>query len=305
VLDDLVGGGDLGQVGAGGARLLARPAPFGPLIGPLLSPRGLAQAVRGRRLGGVGGVLAEPALQLGHPRLQRGDQAGLLGVDRAQLHDDRSLDRDGGFQIRIRGRDRGLHDNEPASPLARGPDRTATPQASDSQLAHSRRDGALNSYQRRTGRFREADAVHTKALRIYRDLGDRYGEANVLNELGVTRRAMGDLQEANAAHTQALEIFRDLGDRHGEANVLNELGATRLVAKDLQKVTAAYNQAMEIFRDYGNRNGEAQVLNNIGKLLLLSRQPHQALDRHQLALRLAREIHNRLFVVKRGAGTAR
>jgi hypothetical protein len=27
--------------------------------------------------------LPEPTLQLGHPRLQRGDQAGLLGVGRA------------------------------------------------------------------------------------------------------------------------------------------------------------------------------------------------------------------------------
>ena len=142
----LVGLLHLRQVRAWGAGLLTGPAIFGPLIGPAFHPRGLAQPIRGRRHGGVRGVLAEPPLQLGHPRLQRGDQAGLLGVDRTQLDDDRSLHCNGGFQIRIRGRDRGLHDNEPASPLARGPDRTATPQPSDSQLAHSRRDGALNSY---------------------------------------------------------------------------------------------------------------------------------------------------------------
>ena len=155
VLDDLVGLGDLGQVGAGGARLLARPAPFGPLTSPLLSPRGLAQAVRGRRPGGVRGVLAEPALQLGHPRLQRGDQAGLLGVGRAQLRDDRSLDRDGGFQIRIRGRDRGLHDNEPASPLACGPYGTAThkPQTVSSLTARRR---VLNSYSPRINHGRSS-----------------------------------------------------------------------------------------------------------------------------------------------------
>jgi hypothetical protein len=97
----LAGVGDLRQVGAWGAGLLAGPAVFGPPIGAAPCPRGLAQPVRGRRLGGVGGVLAEPVLQLGHPRLQRSDQAGLLGVGRAQLDDDRSLHRDGGFQIRI------------------------------------------------------------------------------------------------------------------------------------------------------------------------------------------------------------
>jgi hypothetical protein len=146
----LVGLLHLRQVGAWGAGLLAGPAILGPPIGAPLCPRGLTQPVRGRRLRGVGGVLAEPALQLGHPRLQPRDQADLLGVDRAQLDNDRSLHRDGGFQIRIGGNDRGLHDNEPASPLARGPYRTATPQASDSQLAHGHGDRVLNSYVRRT-----------------------------------------------------------------------------------------------------------------------------------------------------------
>ena len=133
--------GNLGQVGAGGAGLLAGPAPLGLLLSVSLGPRGLAQAVRGRRLGGVGGVLAEPAFQPDHPSLQRGDHLGLLGVDRAQLDDDRGLDRDGGFQIGIRGSDRGLQDNKRSRPLAHGPYRTAIPQAPDSQLVHSTRTG--------------------------------------------------------------------------------------------------------------------------------------------------------------------
>jgi hypothetical protein len=116
VPDHLVGLGDLGQVGAGRAGLLAGPALFGPLGGPPLGPRGLAQAVRGRRLGGVGGVLAEPALQLSHAGLERGDGPGLRGVDRAQLGDDRGLDRDGGFQVGVGRTDRGLQDSEAVKP---------------------------------------------------------------------------------------------------------------------------------------------------------------------------------------------
>jgi hypothetical protein len=101
----LVGLLHLRQVGAWGAGLLARPATFGPPIGAARSPRRLAQPVRGWWLRGVGGIRAEPTLQLGHPRLQRGDQAGLLGVGRAQLDDDQSLHRDG-CQISFGGRDR-------------------------------------------------------------------------------------------------------------------------------------------------------------------------------------------------------
>ncbi len=116
---DLIGLGDPGQMRAGGAGLLTGPAPRGPLIVLAACPRGPAQPVRGRRLGGVGGVLAEPALQLDHPRLQRGNQAGLLGVDRAQLVDHRGLHRDGGFQAR--GRDHDLQDTKRSRPLAHGP----------------------------------------------------------------------------------------------------------------------------------------------------------------------------------------
>ena len=80
VLHDLIGDGDLGQMGAGRARLLARPAPPNLLFGAAVGPRGLAKPIRGRRLGRVRGVPPQAALQLGHPRLQRGDQAGLLGI---------------------------------------------------------------------------------------------------------------------------------------------------------------------------------------------------------------------------------
>jgi hypothetical protein len=118
---DFVRLGDLGQVGAWGAGLLAGPAMLEALGGAAFGAHRLAQAVQGRRLGRVGRIPAKPAFQLGHPRLQRGDQAGLLGVGRAQLGDDRGLDRDGGFHIRIGSRDRGLEDNQRSSPLAHGP----------------------------------------------------------------------------------------------------------------------------------------------------------------------------------------
>jgi hypothetical protein len=108
-----------------GAGLLAGQV-RGPLSRPTFDPTELAQPVRGRRLGRVGGVLAEPTLQLGHPRLQRSDQTGVLSVDRSQggigrsqLNDDRSLDRDG--RIGIKRSDRGLQDNQRSSPPAHGP----------------------------------------------------------------------------------------------------------------------------------------------------------------------------------------
>ena len=47
---------------------------------------------------------AEPALQLGHPRLQRLDHAGLRSVGRPQLHNDRRLDLDNHGHVKLSSR---------------------------------------------------------------------------------------------------------------------------------------------------------------------------------------------------------
>ena len=62
---------------------------------------------------------------------------------------------------------------------------------------------------------------------LYRDLGDRLGQANVLRELGAVRRLTGDYPAAAQALEQALDIYRDLGDRLGQANALHDLGVVR------------------------------------------------------------------------------
>jgi ABC-2 type transport system ATP-binding protein len=122
VPNHLVGLGDLGQMGTGRAGLLARGAAALGLLGTALpGPRGLSKAIRGRRLGGVGGVLAQAALQLCHPGLQRGNRLSLRSVDRAQLGDDRGLDGEGGLQVHNVTGNRGLRATSglrPACPWA-------------------------------------------------------------------------------------------------------------------------------------------------------------------------------------------
>ncbi len=111
----------LGQVRARRAELLAR-APATTTTTPLPPGRGrLAKPVRRRRPGGVGGVLAQAPLQLGDPGRQCRIGRHQSGVGRPQLVDHHRLDRDGGLQIQIGGRDRGLLDNERSRPLAHGP----------------------------------------------------------------------------------------------------------------------------------------------------------------------------------------
>lgn len=58
------------------------------------------------------------------------------------------------------------------------------------------------------------------ALALNREPGNRFGEANALNHLGIAQQAMGEYEAAAVTQQQALRLYRDLGHRMGEANVL-------------------------------------------------------------------------------------
>ena len=143
-----------------------------------------------------------------------------------------------------------------------------------------------------TGDYPAAAQALEQALGIYRDLGARLGQANALRYLGVVRRAAGDYPAAAQALEQALGIFRDLGARLGQANALRYLGVVRRAAGDYPAAAQALEQALGIFRDLGNRDGEADALNGTGTLHRVSGELAQAESCHREALELARAIAN-------------
>jgi tetratricopeptide (TPR) repeat protein len=70
-----------------------------------------------------------------------------------------------------------------------------------------------------------ATATLSSALASSKDLGYRYGEAAALYYLAIAQYAKGDCA-ASQYLTRALELYRGLGDHLGEARVLNAIGET-------------------------------------------------------------------------------
>lgn len=60
--------------------------------------------------------------------------------------------------------------------------------------------------------------------------GDRFVEAHALTDLGCAEERLGRYQQAADHHNQALAMFRQAGDRNGEAEALNGLGEALLGA---------------------------------------------------------------------------
>jgi tetratricopeptide (TPR) repeat protein/transcriptional regulator with XRE-family HTH domain len=144
-----------------------------------------------------------------------------------------------------------------------------------------------------TGDSSDAARTVTAALDIYRALGDRQGQANALNHLGNVLLGTGDYAGAARAITGALDICRDLSDRQGQANALNQLGSLRYLTAEYDAAAGALAAALSIYSDLGDRQGQANVLNNVGNVRRLTGNYPDAAGALAAALDINRDLEDR------------
>jgi tetratricopeptide (TPR) repeat protein/transcriptional regulator with XRE-family HTH domain len=147
---------------------------------------------------------------------------------------------------------------------------------------------------RRDGPWAEAITRHEAAIQAAQYLGDRLGQANALNELGVVRRMTGDYPAPTQAHEQALGIYRDLGDRLGQAHALSHLGAIRLGTSNYPAAAQALEQALGHYRGLGDQLGQAGALNYLGIVQRLTGNYPAAAQALEQALGIYRDLGDRL-----------
>ncbi|MCC3584903.1 MAG: tetratricopeptide repeat protein [Microcoleus sp. PH2017_30_WIL_O_A] len=92
------------------------------------------------------------------------------------------------------------------------------------QKAEADRLLAQGNKQNNISQFLEALQFWEQALTIYREIGDRDGEAGSLCNLGLAYNSLGKYDRAIEFHEQSLEISRQIRYRQGEAASLGNLG---------------------------------------------------------------------------------
>ena len=70
--------------------------------------------------------------------------------------------------------------------------------------------------------------------------------------------------------TQAIELFRELGDKPGEAYALNHLGLVYGYTADFRATIDCHQQALELALAAGDKLAEAVSLTDLGMGLLLT-----------------------------------
>jgi predicted ATPase/class 3 adenylate cyclase len=122
----------------------------------------------------------------------------------------------------------------------------------------------------------EGDRNLAEALAIYRELGDRRGEGNVLWGMG-NKKYFSDADDAGVSDFQAaLEAFREVGDRTMEAWALHMVGGALLRSERRDEARPYLRHALRHFYDAGDAAGITMVIDDLSSQALADDDPVRA-----------------------------
>lgn len=165
-----------------------------------------------------------------------------------------------------------------------------------------RLSATLHHHLRARGRYAEAEALHTQALRTARHVGDRRGELDALNCLGHIHRMQH--RQDPTTFEQALTIAREIGDPHGELYALYGLGIVHRLLGRYQAGSDCFQQSLDLARQVGDRPAEVRARCGLGSIHRVLGRYDPARSEFDRALRLARDVGDRTGEINALTGIA-
>ncbi|GAA2803427.1 ATP-binding protein [Saccharopolyspora taberi] len=133
-------------------------------------------------------------------------------------------------------------------------------------------------------------ATATLALGAVRGLGDRAGEADVLESLGKAHTQSSNPAEAIRFQQAALAIRAELGDTAGEIGPTNAIGLTHLRTRALPEAREWFERAAEIAAELDDEYWTATAWNNAANVDLELERFAEAAERLRQALAVFRRL---------------
>jgi tetratricopeptide (TPR) repeat protein len=155
--------------------------------------------------------------------------------------------------------------------------------------------------ERLTGDYDNAAGSQQTALNMFRELGNRLGQANALTELAEVLRLTGDREGTVRDLEAAIGILRDLGSRGSLAWALNYYAAVIADSGDHGHAISVYHDALGLAREVHQPDDEAIALQGLGEEHLREGK----LEDGEACLHEALEIYRRLGMQAAGQVTAR
>ncbi|MEW6497275.1 MAG: CHAT domain-containing protein, partial [Cyanobacteriota bacterium] len=110
-----------------------------------------------------------------------------------------------------------------------------------------------------------------------------------LNSIAEVYKSLGDYQLTIDTNTKALEIFKSIGDRTRQAQTLDEIGLVYQEAKDYQNSLEYHNQALALARQNDDFSLQGSILASIVRAYESLKDYPKALDAANQILSLSRQ----------------
>ena len=125
-------------------------------------------------------------------------------------------------------------------------------------------------------------------------MGNRTGEAAILNNIGLVYSELGEPQKALEYYSQSLPLTRAVGDRTGEANTFNNIGVVYSELGEQQKALEYYSQSLPLTRAVGDRKQEATTLSNIAYAKRVQGNLTEALTNIESSLKIIESLRTKI-----------
>ena len=123
---------------------------------------------------------------------------------------------------------------------------------------------------------RTGQAMLEEALALYRDIGDRAGEGNILWGLGSYQYFARAGDEAERWYQESLALHRESGQRTMEAWSLHMLALVTIGREDVEPSLDYARHALRHFRDGGDVAGITLVLDDLASIAVVRGDPPRA-----------------------------
>lgn len=162
----------------------------------------------------------------------------------------------------------------------------------------------LGNWAQNRGDDGRAQQLHTEALTLFEELGDRRGLADTHDLLAFSAYARGDLITARVHYQRAVEHLRELDDRPGLVTALgilallggSQMGDVFAPAATLKACAGPAREAREVAASLGWPTGEAFATANLGAVLAAQGQFGQGRRLLETALAMGRDLGHRAWI---------
>src|SRR5579864_1291279 len=148
------------------------------------------------------------------------------------------------------------------------------------------------------GDTRRATALLDEALALYRGLGDSYGIASSLNNLGLVHWHEGNHALAHARLEEALVWWRRVGYQRGVAGTLANMGNLASEEGDYVAARSLYEKSLSVMRELGDQRSAATVVNNLGLACLYAGEQTLARSLLEQSLSIRRALGDKLGIAQ-------